>query len=154
MSTLSSYTGYTAEELRSNLAGAEDYIATKTTEVSGTVQVLLSYLGSVGGVNIGAPNVNAQIQSIANTASNALAPIARLYLALQGIGGTTTNTINTRGMTDKSNSTSKVGSSAKTAGGGGGGGGSSANKSTYADKLISTMEDTVALSDHARELAQ
>lgn len=82
MATLASYTGYTADELRGNLAPAEEFISTKAGEVSGTIQVLTRYLVSLGAVNIGAGNVNGQLESIANTASGVVSWIARLILSL------------------------------------------------------------------------
>lgn len=82
MATLASYTGYTADELRGNLAPAEEFISIKAGEVSGTIQALTRYLASLGAVNIGAGNVNSQIQSIADTAGGAIGMIARLILSL------------------------------------------------------------------------
>lgn len=154
MDTLASYTGYSADQLRSNLAPAEEYVAVKSTEVSGTVQGLINYLATIGAVNLGAGNITQQLEAIAAGAYSTASAVAGLALELQNIGGSATNAINTKGRADKANSKTGGTTVRSGGGGGGGGGGGSRSRTSYSDRLISSMTDSLELSDHARELAQ
>lgn len=154
MDTLASYTGYSADQLRNNLAPAEEYIAVKSTEVSGTVQGLINYLATIGAVNLGAGNITQQLEAIAAGAYSTASAVAGLALELQNIGGSATNAVNTKGRADKANSKTGGTTVRSGGGGGGGGGGRSRSKTSYADRIISSMTDSLEISDHARELAQ
>lgn len=154
MDTLASYTGYSADQLRNNLAPAEEYIAVKSTEVSGTVQGLINYLATIGAVNLGAGNITQQLEAIAAGAYSTASAVAGLALELQNIGGSATNAVNTKGRADKANSKTGGTTVRSGGGGGGGGGGRSRSRTSYSDRLISSMTDSLELSDHARELAQ
>lgn len=154
MDTLASYTGYSADQLRNNLAPAEEYIAVKSTEVSGTVQGLINYLATIGAVNLGAGNITQQLEAIAAGAYSTASAVAGLALELQNIGGSATNAVNTKGRADKGNSKTGGTTVRSGGGGGGGGGGGSRSRTSYSDRLISSMTDSLELSDHARELAQ
>lgn len=165
LSHLASMTGFTAEQLQSNMMPAEYAVAAAADQAAWSATYLANALYAAGAVTIdpsGKLNAIGSIEAAASAAgmtvvqfASALAALNgasfKLDIAPDGTGGVVATKVNPiKWKSGGAGSSSKGGSG----GGGGGGGGSSSGVSSLIESMLEGMEKASELRDFRRELAQ
>lgn len=159
LNVLASATGYSAAQLKNNLAPAQQYLAAQSSATTVSMQYLVNVLQQTGKVNFNSAGWRTQLAALAaqaNTTEGALARLLQTMLNVSnssissgkvGLFGTITGAISSLFNPKGKNTTSK--------GGGGGGGSSKSSKKkdpSEIERMLDIMDQIQKIRDHEMDL--
>ena len=163
LNVLAAATGYSAAQLKNDLAPAQQYLAAQASATTVSMQYLVNVLQQTGKVNFNSAGWRTQLAALAtqaNTTEGALARLLQTMLNVSnssissgkvGLFGTITGAISSLFNPSGKNTTSKGGG-----GGGGGGGGSSKsskkNDPSEIERMLDLMDQIQKIRDHEMDL--
>lgn len=159
LNVLASVTGYSAAQLKNDLAPAQQYLAAQASATTVSMQYLVNVLQQTGKVNFNSSGWRTQLAALAtqaNTTEGALARLLQTMLNVSnssissgrvGLFGTITGAI--------SSLFNPKGKNTKSKGGGGGGGSSSSSKKkdpSELERMLDIMDQIQKIRDHEMDL--
>ncbi len=151
---LATYTGVSAEQLRSNLDPALWAIAGDSDIAAGSASFLADMLFRTAGVQFSAANWQAQLAALSASSDATTANLARLIQTMLQASGSSLYMDGNTVKVKWGSGGSYTPPSARKSGGGGGGSKDAAKTVSAVEKLLEMMRQTTEIEDHRRELAR